>query len=187
MTAVSASATPAPDPLFGAQTRLAMANFPAHGRRFADVPQFVRAYSWVKAAAAMANLELGVLDAQRAEAIVRAAAEVADGQWHAQFPTALVQGGGGTSTNMNINEVLAVRATALLAERGSELTVHPNDHVNRSQSTNDSYPTAMALALRELSAPAAAGLDLLQRSFTAKAEQYDQTLRLGRTCLQDAR
>ncbi|WLQ35199.1 lyase family protein [Streptomyces castrisilvae] len=182
--------TPAADParprLYGAQTELALANFPGSGRRLRDVPELVRAYGWTKAAAARANMDLGVLDAERGTAIVEAAREVADGRHDEDLPTALVQGGGGTSTNMNLNEVLAARATQLLRERGSELTVHPNDHVNRSQSTNDTYPTAMALALRELAEPTLRALDRLDQSLRSKAETYDRLERLGRTCLQDA-
>lgn len=179
--------TPGPaTPEHGPQTLLALANFPSHGRRFSDVPEFVRAYTQVKAAAATANVALGVLDAERGDAITAAAREVADGRHADRFPTALVQGGGGTSTNMNVNEVLAARATELLAAAGSGTTVHPNDHVNRSQSTNDTYPTAMALALRALTAPAVAALDVLERSLLAKADEYGPLPRLGRTCLQDA-
>ena len=177
--------TPEPtSPGHGPQTLLALANFPSHGRRFSDVPEFVRAYAQVKAAAATANVALGVLDAERGDAITAAAREVADGRHADRFPTALVQGGGGTSTNMNVNEVLAARATELLA--GSGVVVHPNDHVNRSQSTNDTYPTAMALALRALTAPAVAALGVLERSLLAKADEYGPLPRLGRTCLQDA-
>lgn len=184
--------TPATDPapartrLYGAQTELALANFPGGGRRFRDVPELVRAYSWTKAATARANMELGVLDAERGTAIVEAALETADGRHDEDLPTALVQGGGGTSTNMNLNEVLAARATQIVRVRGGDLTVHPNDHVNRSQSTNDSYPTAMALALRALAVPTLGALDRLEHSFLAKAEEYDGLVRLGRTCLQDA-
>lgn len=183
----AAPPSPTPDlPLYGEQTRRALENFPGHGRCLADVPEFLRAYAWVKAAAARANMELGVLDTDRGEAIVRAAFEVAGGHHNPQFPTALVQGGGGTSTNMNLNEVLAARANQLLRQGRSDLIVHPNDHVNRSQSTNDTYPTAMALSLQELAQPALRGLDRLGQSFTAKAQHYDQVPRLGRTCLQDA-
>ncbi|KAB8164508.1 aspartate ammonia-lyase [Streptomyces sp. 3MP-14] len=182
----SAPQAPVPVPLYGEQTRLALANFPGRGRRFGDVPEFVRAYALTKAAAALANVRLGVLDEERGDAIVRAAREAAEGRHAAQFPTALVQGGGGTSTNMNVNEVLAARAGQLLAARGSATVVHPNDHVNRSQSTNDTYPTAMALALRELAGPALAALERLEVSLAAKAAEFDAVRRLGRTCLQDA-
>ncbi|MGI5129790.1 lyase family protein [Pseudonocardia sp. CA-107938] len=173
--------------LYGQETRLALRNFPAHGRLLADVPELIRGYAWVKAATARANLELGVLDERRTTAIVTAAAELADGRFDEQFGLPLVQGGGGTSTNMNVNEVLARRATDLLAAQGlGELRVHPNDHVNRSQSSNDSYPTAMALALAQLAQPTLGALATLERSLTAKAVERDGRSRLGRTCLQDA-
>ncbi len=178
--------TTTPAALYGTQTRLAMDNFPTGGRTLADVPAFLRAYAMVKAAAACANVELGVLDPAYGRAIERAAREVADGAHPAQFPTALVQGGGGTSTNMNVNEVLAARATQLLGADADGSGVHPNDHVNRSQSTNDSYPTAMAMALHELAHSAAHSLELLEHTFLVKAKEYDDLPRLGRTCLQDA-
>lgn len=175
--------------LFGQQTRLALSNFPDDGRRLSDVPQFLRAYAMVKAAAAAANVELGVLDASIGAAIGEAAREVAEGMHTAQFPTALVQGGGGTSTNMNLNEVLATRAAQLLdssASAGVAPIVHPNDHVNRSQSTNDTYPSAMAMAVYQLTQPAVQALSVLEEALLAKAEQFDDLQRLGRTCLQDA-
>ncbi|HEX4358845.1 MAG TPA: lyase family protein [Pseudonocardia sp.] len=172
---------------YGAQTELALGNFPTHGRLLSQVPELLRGYAWVKEAAARANVELGVLDEVRGAAIERAAREVADGGHNAEFPLPVVQGGGGTSTNMNVNEVLAARATELLAASGrAELRVHPNDHVNRSQSTNDTYPTAMALALAQLAGTTRASLDVLEHSLLAKGAEYDALVRLGRTCLRDA-
>ncbi len=184
-----------PDPrgadLFGPQTRLAIDNFPATGRRLDDVPELLRAYARIKAASALANVELGAVDAARGSAIVRAAHEVAEGLHPDQFPTALVQGGGGTSTNMNVNEVIAARATQLLlsdpgAAADPTWTVHPNDHVNRSQSTNDTYPTAMALTLLELTQPAGHALEVLELALLDRARAFKDVARLGRTCLQDA-
>lgn len=173
-------------PLYARETRLALENFPAHARRCDDLPQFIRAYALVKLAAARANMELGVLDRDRGGAIIQAATEVAQGQHAGQFPIALVQGGGGTSANMNLNEVIAARATQLLAATPSELAVHPNDHVNASQSTNDTYPTAMALTLIDLAAATSTALARLHEAFLAKAAEYEEQPRLGRTCLQDA-
>lgn len=172
--------------LFGPQTRLAVQNFPSYGRRLSDSPEVLRAYAWVKAAAARANADLGVLDTELAEAIVSSCEEIVQGKHDPQFPTALVQGGGGTSTNMNLNEVIASRGTQLVKERNPELQVHPNDHVNRSQSTNDSYPTAMALAMIQLAQPTLKALHQLEESLLKKAEEFDTVHRLGRTCLQDA-
>jgi aspartate ammonia-lyase len=175
-----------PTVLYGEQTRLALKNFPSRGRKLADLPEMVRAYALVKTAASAANVELGTLDAARGQAVIAAAREVADGIHARQFPTALVQGGGGTSTNMNVNEVVAARATELLVRGGNEVAVHPNDHVNRSQSTNDTYPTAMALTVLELSRPALAGMAALHDALEGKAAAYATVQHLGRTCLQDA-
>lgn len=174
------------EPLYGAQTRLALANFPPRGRRVGDVPPFVSAYARVKAAAALTNVQLGVLDERIGRVIVKAAVEIGDGLHHDQFPIALVQGGGGTSTNMNLNEVVAQRATQLLRSGGSNTSVHPNDHVNRSQSTNDTYPTAMSLAISELATEVTEALRTLESSLLAQGEAHNDTVRLGRTCLQDA-
>ncbi len=173
--------------LYGKQTRLSLDNTNVSGKRLADMPVFLAAYAHVKAAAAYANRDLGALHSEIANAIVHAAQEVSAGQHNDQFPTSLVQGGGGTSTNMNLNEVLASRATALLAGSGDrQLLVHPNDHVNRSQSTNDTYPTAMRLALHNSAQVAIAELDRLVTTLHALGTQYVGVSRLGRTCLQDA-
>ncbi|MDN5768400.1 MAG: aspartate ammonia-lyase [Humibacillus sp.] len=182
----SPAAERAPDTLYGPQTALALLNFPEHGRRLADVPQFVSAYARVKGAAALANVQLGVITAPIGQGIAEAAKEVAGGSHHDQFPIALLQGGGGTSTNMNLNEVLAARASQLLRDRGEQVDVHPNDHVNRSQSTNDTYPTAMSLAVAELATDATGALDELEASLLLQAEANNDLVRLGRTCLQDA-
>jgi len=175
-----------PEELFGQQTRLAINNFPAHGRRLSDVPELLRAYAWTKAAAARANADLGVLDADRANAIVKTCEEIAQGKHDRHFPMSLVQGGGGTSTNMNLNEVIATRGTQLVKELNPDLQIHPNDHVNRSQSTNDTYPTAMALSLIQLSQAAITALRALETTLIKKADEFDNVYRLGRTCLQDA-
>jgi aspartate ammonia-lyase len=171
--------------LYGEQTRLALANFPLTGRRLSDVPSLVRSYAWVKAAAARANAELGALDREPAAFIEGAAQAVAAGQHDGAFPLPLIQGGGGTSTNMNVNEVIARLATNEAARHGAP-PVHPIDHVNRSQSTNDTYPTAMALTVRQLAAATDEALDRLSVALLAKAKEYPGVDRLGRTCLQDA-
>ncbi|MFF2243780.1 lyase family protein [Arthrobacter sp. NPDC058130] len=167
--------------LYGKQSRLAVENFGAAGRRVADVPVFVRNYALVKAAAARSNAALGALAPEVAEAIEAACSEIAAGLHGSQFPTALVLGGGGTTTNMNFNEVIAARATQI-----ADLPVHPNDHVNASQSTNDTYPTAMALTIRDLAEHPLQALTALAAALESKAAEYDSTHRLGRTCLQDA-
>jgi aspartate ammonia-lyase len=172
---------------YGRQTELALRNLPGHGRLLSQTPELLRGYAWVKEAAARANVELGVLDEAMSAAIELAAREVAAGTHDAEFPLPVVQGGGGTSTNMNVNEVIATRATELLATGGDDdPRVHPNDHVNRSQSTNDTYPTAMALALAQLARTTRQALEVLEHSLLAKGAEYDRLVRLGRTCLRDA-
>ncbi|KWX23653.1 aspartate ammonia-lyase [Mycolicibacterium wolinskyi] len=178
----STDQTPKADqPLYGQQTILALANFTAPGRTFGDVPAFVRNYALVKLAAAQANHSLGVLGSAQRDGIVAACEEVAAGHHADQFPSALLLGGGGTTTNMNVNEVIAARASQLA---GAE--VHPNDHVNASQSTNDTYPTAMALTVLDLVEHPVQALDELARALDDKAAEFDVTPHLGRTCLRDA-
>lgn len=167
--------------LYGNQTRLSMANFGGGRRRLGDVPAFVGSYALVKKAAAGANQALGVLDDSRATAIASACDEVVAGVHGDQFPTAVVVGGGGTTTNMNLNEVIATRATELAG-----ITVHPNDHVNASQSSNDTYPTAMALTVLAVADCPVGALNGLAEALLSKATEYDETPYLGRTCLQDA-
>jgi aspartate ammonia-lyase len=173
--------------LYGAHTVRAAANFRVSGVTVADHPELVAALGQVKAAAARANLAGGVLEPDVADAIRDAAREVARGEHDDQFPVPLVQGGGGTSINMNANEVIANRAAELLGrERGRYDVVHPNDHVNRSQSTNDVFPTAMAIATVTAGRETIAQLAKLEHAFRAKADEVGAVQRLGRTCLQDA-
>ncbi|MGY4098838.1 lyase family protein [Nocardia sp. R16R-3T] len=167
--------------LYGQQTALSLGNFPGPGRTFDEVPTFVRNYALVKLAAARANQAIGVLDEARKDAIVTACEEIASGKHAGQFPSALLLGGGGTTTNMNVNEVIAARASQLLGE-----VVHPNDHVNASQSTNDTYPTAMALTVLDLVERPLEALEALASALEAKGAEFDQTPHLGRTCLRDA-
>jgi aspartate ammonia-lyase len=167
--------------LYGTQTRLSLENFGVTARRIGDIPTFIHYYALVKRAAAAANLTFGVLDDTQAAAIIAACDEVAAGLHLEQFPTSLVLGGGGTTTNMNINEVIAARATQI-----ASAVIHPNDHVNASQSTNDTFPTAMALTIMKLVAAPLSALRDLANALIAKATEYDETFYLGRTCLQDA-
>ncbi|MFF0221150.1 lyase family protein [Streptomyces sp. NPDC004629] len=166
---------------YGPQTELGVRNFPLRGRTFGDLAPFVRNYAWVKLAAARVNHTHGVLDQVRLDAIVAACLEIADGAHAEQFPTPLVHGGGGTTANMNVNEVVAALASGIAG-----VSVHPNDHVNASQSTNDTYPTAMALTLLELVEVPVAALRELAAAFDRKAEEFADVPHLGRTCLQDA-
>ena len=174
------------DALWGAQTQRAVENFPISELRFGR--RFIHALGHVKRAAARANVDLGLLDEDRGEAIVRACDELIEGQWDDQFPIDIFQTGSGTSTNMNANEVIANRAIRLLGGRvGSKSPVHPNDHVNMSQSSNDVIPTtihvAATLALREALIPA---LDGLHRALDERARAFDPVVKTGRTHLQDA-
>lgn len=166
---------------YGDQTELGVRNFPLRGRTFGDLPPFVRNFAQVKRAAARVNQELGVLDDVRRDAIVAACTEIIDGAHADQFPTPLVHGGGGTTANMNVNEVVATRASEIAG-----VGVHPNDHVNASQSTNDTYPTAMALTVLDLVSAPVAALRELAAAFDEKASEFADTPHLGRTCLQDA-
>src|SRR2546421_1323123 len=173
------------DAYYGASTQRAVLNFPISGQPLP--PRFLRALGMVKRAAAQANRELGLLPRRRARAIAAAAQEVIEGKLDDQFPIDVYQTGSGTSTNTNANEVIANRASEILGgERGSKL-VHPNDHVNLCQSSNDVIPTAIqlaaAMAIQEELVPA---LERLQRGLEAKSKEFWPVIKTGRTHLQDA-
>jgi len=172
--------------LYGAQTERARRNFPISGIRFDR--RFLRALGTVKLAAAEVNRELGLLDDRRADAIARAASEVADGDLDEHFVLDIFQTGSGTSTNMNANEVIANRAIQVLGgEVGSRDPVHPNDHVNMGQSSNDVIPTSCHVsALTALEEELLPALELLAGSLRGKAEEFDDIPKAGRTHLQDA-
>ncbi len=170
---------------YGAQTARAVENYPISGLR--AHPQLIRAIGMVKYAAAEANRALGLIDSERADAILTAAQEVIDGKWNAEFVVDVFQAGAGVSFHMNANEVVANRANEILGGAlGEYARVHPNDHVNYGQSTNDVFPTAMRLAallnLETLYPP----LDALAASFAAKAKEFDGVMKSGRTHMQDA-
>lgn len=173
------------DVYYGIQTARAIENFPISGWK--PYPALVTATVQIKKAAARVNSSLGSLDARIAEAIETAADEVLAGKLRDQFVVDPFQAGAGTSHNMNANEVLANRAIELLGgQRGDYSIVHPNDHVNMAQSTNDVFPTAMRLAALELSAELIVTLDLLAVSLGAKSTEFDHIVKSGRTHLQDA-
>lgn len=174
------------DAYWGAQTQRAVENFPVSGLRFPR--RFIAAMGMIKGEAAGINAELGVVPSELAEAIRQAADEVAAGELDEHFPLDIFQTGSGTSTNMNANEVIANRAIEILGgELGSKSPVHPNDHVNASQSSNDTIPTAMHVAaysgLVEDLDPA---LERLAAALDAKARDFDDVVKIGRTHLQDA-
>ncbi len=170
---------------YGAQTARAVENFPISNLRFPR--RFIRALGLIKKHAALTNQELGGLKQDVAGAIVTAAQEVIDGKWDSQFVLDIFQTGSGTSTNMNANEVIANRACELLGgQRGGKL-VHPNDHVNRGQSSNDAIPTAIHLAALEgIEQGLIPALSELHLALDKKARQFNDVLKIGRTHLQDA-
>jgi fumarate hydratase, class II len=170
------------DALWGASTQRAVENFPISGERFPR--SFVRALGLVKAAAAAVNAELGVLPTRPARAIEAAAREVAEGRHDAHFVVDVFQTGSGTSTNMNANEVIANRAVQIDPEAGR---IHPNDHVNASQSSNDVVPTALHVAAREtLHGELLPALSRLRAALLERAEASDHVVKIGRTHLMDA-
>lgn len=175
------------DAYWGINVSRALDNFAISGRPISVYPDFLYGYACVKQAAARANAELGVLDAARAALIDRVCEELKGGKLHEQFIVDVMQGGAGTSTNMNFNEVIANRGLELAGHpRGRYEHLDPNDHVNRSQSTNDTYPTALKLGLILSIERLLAELQLLERAFRDKGREFAGILKVGRTQLQDA-
>lgn len=171
--------------MYGVQTVRAVQNFPISGIR--PLPAFVDAVVCIKRAAALTHRDTGRLDPTLADAIVRAADEVLGGEWRDQFVVDVYQAGAGTSHNMNTNEVLANRANELLgSERGKYSPVHPNDHVNMAQSTNDVIPTAIRVACIAQLPQLTQSLETLIRALARKGEEFDDIIKAGRTHLQDA-
>jgi fumarate hydratase class II len=171
--------------LYGAQTQRAVENFPISDLRWPR--SFIRALGLIKWAAAQANRDLGLLPADKADVIVRAAREVVDGQWDAQFVVDLFQTGSGTSTNMNANEVIANRATQLAGGSMGSKLVHPNDHVNLGQSSNDAIPTAIHIAaLETIDRDLLPALRALHAALVQKSLEFARVVKIGRTHLQDA-
>src|SRR4029450_12498611 len=173
------------DGLYGIQTARAVENFPISGLR--PLPVFVDAVVWIKRSAALTHKQTGRLEARLADAIVKAADEILGGQHRDQFIVDVYQAGAGTSHNMNVNEVLANRANEILgAARGAYAPVHPNDHVNMAQSTNDVIPTAMRLATLATLPHTLSALERLAQALLAKGKAFDGIIKSGRTHLQDA-
>lgn len=173
--------------LFGVNTHRGVENLSISSRTIGSNLQFCKAFAQCKWAAALANFEHGVIDAQQRDAIAQVCAEIAEGAHADSLTVDLLEGSGGTSTNMNFNEVIANRAQQVLGGGlGVYDRVHPNDHVNRSQSTNDVYPAAMKMATHALLGPLVEELGRLATCLSAKAEAFHDVLHLGRTCLQDA-
>jgi aspartate ammonia-lyase len=172
---------------YGVHTLRALENFPITGTPIAIYPDLVSALACIKQAAAIANSELGLLDERRATAIRLACEEVREGRLLEEFVVDVIQGGAGTSTNMNANEVICNRALELLGcAKGDYQELHPLDHVNQSQSTNDVYPTAVKLALNFGIRRLLADMASLRQAFAQKAVEFESVLKVGRTQLQDA-
>lgn len=170
---------------YGVQTVRAIENFPISG--ITPFPEFIRATALIKKAAALANMDVGKLDHTKGNAIAQAAGEVAEGKWHDHFVVDVFQAGAGTSHNMNANEVIANRAIEILGGvKGDYSLIHPNDHVNMSQSTNDVFPTAMRLAAIFAIEKLVPVLALFVTALQEKAREFDSIIKSGRTHLQDA-
>ncbi len=172
---------------WGVHTARAVENFPISGTPVSVMSDLIRAFGFVKKAAVRANVHFGVIDAPRAQAIESACNRLIAGEFHDQFVVDVIQGGAGTSTNMNANEVIANVALEILGHaKASYVHLHPNDHVNASQSTNDVYPTAMRLALWLAIDRLLISMAALREGFQAKADEFKDVLKIGRTQLQDA-
>jgi aspartate ammonia-lyase len=175
------------DKYYGIHTLRALENFPITGITIQTYPTLIHSLAYVKEACAKANAELKLLDQHRADAIVQACQEIRSGFLLEHFVVDVIQGGAGTSTNMNANEVIANRALEILGfERGNYTELHPLEHVNMSQSTNDVYPTAVKVALRFEIDRLADAMDILRQDFEKKSQEFSEILKMGRTQLQDA-
>ncbi|RXQ97589.1 aspartate ammonia-lyase [Ancylomarina salipaludis] len=172
---------------YGIQTLRAVENFDICGVKLSAYPKYIKALAMVKWAAAKANNDLGLLSDELTAAITEACQEIIDGKLIEEFPVDMIQGGAGTSTNMNANEVIANRALEIMGfEKGDYEKCHPNNHVNLSQSTNDAYPTGIKIGLILKNEALVANLKELIASFRAKGEEFKDVLKMGRTQLQDA-
>ena len=175
------------DAYYGVQTQRALNNYRISNTRMCDYPEYVVSIAYVKMAAASANAELGVLDKDIANAIIAACCEIVDGKFHDQFPIDMMQGGAGTSVNMNANEVIANRALELMGHKKGEYQFcSPKDHVNCAQSTNDAYPTAFRYTFVRMNKHLVASLQALIAAFRAKGVEFKDFIKMGRTQLQDA-
>ncbi|HEX7101161.1 MAG TPA: aspartate ammonia-lyase [Nitrolancea sp.] len=172
---------------YGVHTVRAVENFPITGTPISVYPELIEALASVKQSAALANRDLGLLDPKKAAAIIQACEEIRAGRLLDQFVVDVIQGGAGTSTNMNANEVIANRALEHLGlARGDYKHLHPIEHVNMSQSTNDVYPTAVKIALQSMITHLVDAMEVLRQSFETKASEFVDVLKMGRTQLQDA-
>lgn len=177
----------ADDALYGVQTLRGIENFVISKFHLSEYPLFINGLAYTKMAAAMANYSLGLLTEEQEKAIVQASREILDGRFHDQFPVDMIQGGAGTTTNMNANEVIANRALEIMGHRRGEYQYcSPNDHVNRSQSTNDAYPTAIHLGLYASNLRLIPCLERLIAALKEKGDTFASIIKMGRTQLEDA-
>lgn len=175
------------DAYYGVQTARAKENFHITGIKLSQFSHFIVALAQVKKAAALANFDLDLLSQEKKDVICKACDEIIAGKLHEQFIVDVIQGGAGTSTNMNANEVIANRALELLGhQKGDYRHLHPNNDVNLSQSTNDAYPTALHLAVHKKIEGLLESMEILLNSFSKKAKEFDSIIKMGRTQLQDA-
>ena len=172
--------------LYGSNTVRAMENFPISDRVLGHEPALVRALAQIKKACIQANMDLGMIDASVGKPLIQACNDMINGRLNEHLVVPILEGSGGTSTNMNINEVLANRALQLLGKLpGNYDVVHPNDHVNQGQSTNDVLPSAIKLACYELAQKASSSIEIVATALARKSIEFSDVYRLGRTCLQD--
>lgn len=175
------------DAYYGVQTQRAIHNFKISGQTLSMFPEFIKALGYVKKGAAKTNYELGLLDEELYKLIAKACDEMIEGKFNDQFPIDMIQGGAGTSVNMNANEVIANRVLEMMGkERGDYQYCSPNDHINLSQSTNDAYPTAIKIALYNMNAHLVQKLVKAIAAFRAKGKEFHDVIKMGRTQLQDA-
>ncbi|TCT23634.1 fumarase class II [Melghiribacillus thermohalophilus] len=173
------------DKYWGAQTQRSKQNFPIGNEKMPK--EIVKAFAILKKSAAKANQELGLLEEEKAEAIAYAADQITEGKLDEHFPLVVWQTGSGTQSNMNVNEVIAFVGNQYLEEKGSSVRLHPNDDVNKSQSSNDTFPTAMHIAsLLKVEDHVLPSLQMLKRTLKDKSDEYDNIVKIGRTHLQDA-
>lgn len=172
---------------YGVQTQRAIENFKISGQTLSSYPEFIRALAWVKKGAAMTNHSFGLLNDELYQNILLACEELATGKYDAEFPIDMIQGGAGTSVNMNANEVIAnIVLEKMGKEKGDYTHCSPNDHINLSQSTNDAYPTAIKLALLQMNEKLVEKLASIVKTFRVKGEEFQDVIKMGRTQLQDA-
>lgn len=175
------------DAYYGVQTQRALNNYHISRKKMCDYPDYVIAIAYVKLAAVQTNHALGTINDEVAGAISQACREIIDGKFHENFPVDMMQGGAGTSVNMNANEVIANRALEIMGHKKGEYQYcYPNDHVNCGQSTNDVYPTTIRLAIIRMNKTLVGSLTGLISAFRYKADEYRDAIKMGRTQLQDA-